>query len=103
MLLVVAKGTVMNPIISSIADLPSLDDLPRRLDRKTAAQIVSHYYFPISPRTLEKWPVAWRRVNGRALVETGELIGEAMRRVDASIAVRGGSQPNDHLGRGLLK
>jgi hypothetical protein len=67
-----------------------LHDLPRRLDRRLAAQVVSVHFFPVSPRTLERWPLTWRRINGRALADTEELLAEAQRRVDAAPAVRGG-------------
>ncbi len=65
-------------------------DLPRRLDRRLAAQVVSTHFFPVSPRTLERWPLTWRRINGRALADTEELLAEAQRRVDAAPAIRGG-------------
>ena len=40
---------------------------PRHADRKTLAAIISHEFFPISPRSLERWPLQVRQVNGRAL------------------------------------
>ena len=64
---------------------------PVRVSRRTAAQIVTVHYFPVSYRTLERWPVTWRRINGRALVDTGELLAEAQRRVDLAPAIRGGA------------
>ena len=64
--------------------------LPVRIDRRLAAKIVSDRFFPISRRTLERWPLTWRRINGRALVDTNELLAEAQRRVEDSAAVRGG-------------
>jgi hypothetical protein len=67
-----------------------LSDLPRRMDRRLAAQVLSDHFFPISPRTLERWPVTWRRINGRALCETSELLAEAQRRVDTAPAILGG-------------
>lgn len=67
-----------------------LDDLPVRIDRQNGAALIRQYFFPVSARTLERWPVTWRRVNGRALVKTDELISEAQRRVDAAPAIRGG-------------
>ncbi len=72
-------------------DAPLAVGLPKRVDRKAGAQLVSHMHFPISPRTLERWPLSWRRVNGRALVDTAELLAEAQRRVDAAPEIRGGS------------
>ena len=64
--------------------------LPIRVDRRRGAEIISRYFFPISPRTLEVWPVAWRHLNGRALVETSELLHHARERLAASVAIKGG-------------
>lgn len=66
--------------------------LPVRVCRRTAAQIVTGNFFPVSHRTLERWPLKWKRVNGRALVETAELLVEAQRRVDEAPNVMGGHQ-----------
>ncbi len=66
------------------------DDLPVRVDRQTGAALISRHHFPISPRTLERWPITWRRINGRALADTYELLTEAKRRVDAAPSIRGG-------------
>lgn len=68
------------------------DKLPVRVDRKVGAQIVTRLHFPISPRTLERWPLNWRRINGRALIETAELLAEAQRRVAAAPVIKGGGQ-----------
>lgn len=65
-------------------------NLPKRVDRKRGAAIVTHLHFPISARTLERWPLGWRRVNGRALVETSELLAEAQRRLNDAPSVMGG-------------
>ena len=67
-----------------------LDKLPARVDRQRGAALIQKYFFPVSPRTLERWPITWRRINGRALVKTDELLSEAQRRVDAAPAIRGG-------------
>lgn len=69
--------------------MSDLLNLPRRLDRRLAAQVLSEHFFPISPRTLERWPLKWKRINGRALVETSELLAEAQRRVDEAPAIHG--------------
>jgi len=66
--------------------------LPVRVCRRTAAHIVTGKFFPISHRTLERWPVTWRRINGRALVDTAELLAEAERRVDEATAILGGDR-----------
>lgn len=64
----------------------------KRVDRRDGARLIARLHFPISPRTLERWPVNWRRVNGRALVETEELLAEAQRRVDSAPVIRGGGK-----------
>lgn len=68
------------------------DAMPVRVCRRTAAQIVTRKFFPISHRTLERWPLKWKRVNGRALVETSDLLAEAQRRLDAASDILGGGQ-----------
>ena len=67
-----------------------LNELPARVDRRDGAALITKLHFPISPRTLERWPITWRRINGRALAKTDELLSEAQRRVDEAPAVRGG-------------
>lgn len=69
---------------------PDMTQAPKRQDRKAAAAFVSHHYFKVSHRTLEAAPLTWRRVNGRALVETAELIAWAEAKLAAAPAVRGG-------------
>jgi hypothetical protein len=62
------------------AALPDLNELPVRVDRETAANLLTKYYFRVSPRSLERWALAWRLVNGRAHCETAALfaIAESM-------------------------
>jgi hypothetical protein len=69
---------------------PNLADLPVRVDRETGAKLLSRYFFQISPRSLERWPVAWRRLNGRAHAETVELFTIAEAMVTAAPPVMGG-------------
>jgi hypothetical protein len=66
--------------------------LPARVDRRRGAAIITHRYFPVSHRTLEAWPLTWRRVNGRALVDTAELLAFAEAKVAAALPVRGGKR-----------
>lgn len=65
-------------------------DLPRRADRRTGAALLTRHLFPVSPRTLERWPLTWRRVNGKAVCETAELFAVAQRKLDEAPAIRGG-------------
>jgi hypothetical protein len=46
--------------------------LPRNADRRTLAAIISHEFFPISHRTIERWPLVVRRVNGHAITKTSD-------------------------------
>jgi hypothetical protein len=74
---------------------PDLTELPRRVDRKTGAKLVGRFYFRVSPRTLERWPVAWRKLNGRSHAETVELFAYAASLLDAAPPIRGGSPHGD--------
>ncbi len=67
-----------------------LAGLPARVDKQKGAALIDQHFFPISPRTLERWPITWQRINGRSLVKTEVLLSEAQRRVDAAPAIRGG-------------
>jgi len=51
--------------------------MPRNTDRRTLAAIISHELFPISPRTIERWPLVVRRVNGRAITRTSDALAMA--------------------------
>lgn len=50
---------------------------PSTTDRRTAAAIVSAEVFPVSFRSIERWPIPVRRVNGRAVVNVAEVLGYA--------------------------
>ena len=70
-----------------------LENQPRRVDRKLGADLVSFFFFPISSRTLESWPLNVTLVNGHATVETAELFAAAQAKLDAAPTVRGGRRP----------
>jgi hypothetical protein len=76
-------------------DIPAQlqERIPVRTDRKRGAALVTLLYFPISPRTLEKWPVTWVRVNGKATTTTAELFAEAEARLAGAPRIRGGGSP----------
>jgi hypothetical protein len=61
-----------------------LTDLPRRVDRNTAAELITRHYFPVASRTLEVWPLTWRLVNGKAVCETAELFAVAQAKLEAA-------------------
>jgi hypothetical protein len=59
-----------------------LPNHPEYADLKTAARLVTERYFRVSHRSLEKWPLAIRLLNGRRHVKTSDLFA----RVEALIA-----------------
>ncbi|HME23712.1 MAG TPA: hypothetical protein VKI44_20700 [Acetobacteraceae bacterium] len=69
---------------------PDLTELPVRLSRDTAAKLLSKYFFEVSPRTLERWPVAWRQLNGRAHAETADLFAYAESVLAGAPVIMGG-------------
>ena len=65
--------------------------LPPRIARRDAAPILYAVLgFPVSPRSLEAWPVPTRLVNGKATYDTQELLAHACARMDAAATQRGG-------------
>ena len=58
--------------------------LPKTADKTTAAAIITHLFFPISPRTLEKWPLTARRPNRAAVYEVSELLEVAEAKYQAA-------------------
>jgi hypothetical protein len=66
---------------------PDLSTLPRRVDRKTGGALVTLYFFPVTPRSLEEWPVAWRIVNGKAVCKTEDLFAAAQAKLDAAPSI----------------
>lgn len=72
------------------AAVPELSELPIRVDRETAAKLLTKYFFRISPRSLERWALAWRLVNGRAHCETADLFAVAESMLADAPRVMGG-------------
>jgi hypothetical protein len=48
--------------------------LPTYADKATAAAIITHHFFPISPRTLERWPLTVRRPNKATIYDLRSTI-----------------------------
>ena len=69
---------------------PLPDGLPVRADRRTLAALITHHLFPISPRSLEVWPLTWRHVNGKAVAEVGEAFAIARAKLAAAPPIKGG-------------
>jgi hypothetical protein len=73
--------------IPPIAPPADFSALPRNVDRRSGADIVTRHFFPINSRTLERWPLTWRMVNGRGVCETSELLALAQEKLDAAPAL----------------
>ncbi len=72
---------------------PMLDprNPPPRVDRKMAAELLlARLGIVASPRTIEGWPLTSRLVNGRATLDTAELLAHGRAMLDGSPSVRGG-------------
>jgi hypothetical protein len=79
-----APASAPHPAADRIAALIAENRYPPRMHRSRAAEVVSQHFFDISPRTIERWDVPVRIINGRAYMETRALLEEAQRRVDAA-------------------
>jgi hypothetical protein len=76
-------------------DLPpylkeALANLPRNADKQALSEIISKLLFPVSDRTIEAWPLRWRRVNGHSLASTEEGLKFAWEKFRAAPVMRGG-------------
>ena len=74
------------------SSVPDLSALPVNVDRRTGAELVTRYLFLVSHRTLERWPLTGRVVNGRLVFATAELFAHARALMDAAPAIRGGKR-----------
>ena len=68
----------------TVAPVPDLSQLPARVDRKRGAELVTRFFFPVSHRTLERWPLPVRHVNGKAVMETRDLLAMAAAELEAA-------------------
>ena len=59
--------------------------LPKRADRADLAKIITHEFGPISPRSLEKWPLLGRRFNGRMVFDVQPALKLAEERFRSSL------------------
>jgi hypothetical protein len=66
------------------------DGLPKRAPREELARLVTRHYFQISPRTLERWPIRWLHLNGRAHGEVAEVFALAEAKLAEAPPVMGG-------------
>ncbi len=58
--------------------------VPVNANRITLAAIITHLFFPISPRTIERWPLVVRRPNRAAVYNVEEALKYAQKLYDAA-------------------
>jgi hypothetical protein len=78
--------TAAPPAWPATSPRPDLSNLPANVDRKVGAELVTRYYFPTSPRSLERWPVPVVVVNGKAIGSTAAYFAHAQSLLDAALA-----------------
>jgi hypothetical protein len=76
-------------------DLPPEPD-PDRMpimhgDKIQLAQIHNRYFGKLSPRSLERWPLTWRKVNGRNVSSVRDFLELSKSKFESAPLVRGGS------------
>ena len=67
-----------------------LTKLPVNCNRRQLAEIITQHFFKVSPRSLERWPLQWRHVNGQAVCSTADGVEEARKRLQAAPVIRSG-------------
>ncbi len=58
----------------------------RWIDRRTAAALVSAQLFPTTKRSLERWPIAGRLLNGKVVLREEEVLAHAHAMLDRAPA-----------------
>lgn len=71
---------------------PDLVAYPVRMDRRGLAAFITKEFFPVSPRSLEKWPLTWQHVNNKAIGRTAEAAAVAKAKLDEATPIRGGKR-----------
>lgn len=88
-----AAPTSRATLASSVASGSVPADLPAYVDRRAGAAAISRYLFPVSPKTIEEWPLATRRVNKRAMIDTADLFAFALAKIRTAPLIMGGRGP----------
>ncbi|WP_426957995.1 hypothetical protein [Muricoccus radiodurans] len=70
---------------------PDLSALPVNADRRKGAELVTRFYFPVSPRTIERWRLPSRVVGGKAIYSTAALLAYARGKMNAAPVIMSGS------------
>jgi hypothetical protein len=87
--------SLREPLDAGVAKLPiNLQEVlakqPSNVDRRTGADLITRFMFPVSHRSLEAWPLPTRHVNGRAIVPTVALFEVAYAKLTAAPVIMGG-------------
>ena len=98
-------------LVEVVAELPPklralVDALPPRLmavlagaptfsDRKGGAPLVSHHVIPVSPRSMEVWPLPWQHANGKAVAPTVAMFAVAYAKLSSAPVIMGGRGRRD--------
>jgi hypothetical protein len=53
---------------------PDLSRIPARLGMREAARFITQFYWPVSPRSMERWKGRTVKVGGRRLCPTADLV-----------------------------
>lgn len=62
--------------------------LPRFADKATLAAIITHNFFPIRPRSLERWPLTARRPNKAVVYDVEEAMAFAQNKLNQAYAYK---------------
>jgi hypothetical protein len=80
--------TLISDTPAAPAAQPDLSTLPVRVDRKGAAELLTRYYYPSTPRAVETLPLDWLLVCGKATCLTAALFAVAQAKLDAAPLTR---------------
>lgn len=69
---------------------PDLNSLPVNVTRREGSSLLARYFYPVSARTLERWPVPTRNVGGRVVMSTAALFAVARERMEGAPVIMGG-------------
>jgi hypothetical protein len=81
--------------LAAAANLPpelleALAHAPPKATRRKIAELLEQNGFPVSPRTLEAWPLPVEYFNGKAIVSTVKAFELAYAKLCASPVIMGG-------------
>jgi hypothetical protein len=72
---------------------------PKFGTRKQQSSFLNSEGVIVSDRSMERWPVTVRHVNGHAILETQEVFEHVQRMIDEAPAILGGDRAVEHNNR----